>query len=439
MLGAALTAALLYWLLRQMERWLQQHIFKVGWLLTKDFRTTTVLYYVFFLPGVLLHELSLWLVAGILNVRAERSAQFPQPQEAPELRLNFVRVSPRAPKWKLTLIELAPSVAGIIVVALIADGVLNIAPALTVMRSGVLEDVGAGVRMMTSTPDFWLWSYVLLTVANTMAPRLTSSASLVRPAIIVTVAAVVLAVALGLAQDAISAVVTALEQFLNVLAAVFGITVLVNAAAISVLAVIENSIERITGDSATIDRHGKLVAKKRAEILAERLAERQRLAKAREAEKPKSPGATEGIPSIYRMQFPLPDTSEHAKRVIMPAPTAALEPPRHQSPDVIEAMTEVVVEKPRPLMVSGPDSESEIDSKDAPRPVVRPAAPRPSPDFAGPAKPATPIIPTRTAPGLPPSNVQSNELDKMSSAFGTVDDEEDDYGDEDDVDEIEPV
>ena len=71
-------------LFRQIERWLHQHIFKVGWLLTNNFQTTTVLYYILFLPGILLHECSLWLAAGILNVRAERAIEFPAEQEIGE-------------------------------------------------------------------------------------------------------------------------------------------------------------------------------------------------------------------------------------------------------------------------------------------------------------------------------------------------------------------
>lgn len=348
MLGAALAAAFLYWLLRQMEHWLQQHLFKVGWLLTKDFRTTTVLYYVFFLPGVLLHELALWLAAGIFNVRADRATQFPQPQEIPELRLNFVRISPRAPKWKVAMIELAPPAAGIAAVALIANGVLDIAPALSMMRTGDLDDISAGFALLSGKTDFWLWTYILFTIANTMSPKLAAAReALLRPIMIALGVAAAIVFALGLVQDTIAAVTGTLQQVFDVLAAVFGITVVINAAAIFGLAVVENTIERITGDSATIDRNGKLVAKKRAEILAEREQERQRAIKAREAAKARAPSAVEGIPSIYRLPLPLPDTPETAKRVVMaPPPVAgALEPPRHREPTVIEATADFKVEQ----------------------------------------------------------------------------------------------
>jgi hypothetical protein len=393
-LGASLAAGFLYWLLRQMERWLQQHIFKVGWLVTKDFRTTTVLYYVFFLPGVILHEVVVWLAAGIFNVRADRATQFPQPQEVPELRLTFVRISPRAPKWKIAIINLAPTAAGFATVALIANGILDITPALRAMRTGDLDDIGRGLRLLTGTTDFWLWTYVLFTVANTMSPKLdTAREVLIRPLIIAAGAALVVILALGLLQDAVVAISVAFEQIFNVLAAVFAVTVAVNAAAIFLLAVIENSIERMTGDSATIDRNGKLVAKKRAEILAEREQERLRAMRARETAKAQAPSAVEGIPSIYRLPLPLPDAVAAARPVVMAPPLSpgGLEPPRHRPPDVIEATASVTVE---------PVDETDDQHEDAFSNVVAPARPQMPPS---------------------PAAKQQNELDSFGSAFDSGD------------------
>lgn len=398
-----------------MERWLQQHLFKVGWLLTKDFRTTTVLYYVFFLPGVILHEVALWLAAGVFNVRADRATQFPQPQEIPELRLNFVRISPRAPKWKVAIIELAPPAAGIAAVALIANGVLDIAPALGMMRTGDLKDISAGFAMLTSKTDFWLWTYILFTIANTMSPKLEAAReALVRPIMIALGVAAAIIFALGLVQDAISALTGAMQQIFDVLAAVFGITVAINGAAIFGLAVIENTIERVTGDSATIDRHGKLVAKKRAEIIAEREAERQRASKAREAAKARAPSAVEGIPSIYRLPLPLPDTPETSKRVVMaPPPVAgALEPPRNREPSIIEATGEFKVEQ----------IDTEIDGldDDVDEALDADAAGASFGNVVTPARPA-PSAPRPASYGAaPPSaSVQDDEADES-------DDDEDD-------------
>ena len=87
--------------MRRLERWLHQHMFKVGWLLTKNLQTTTILYYTFFLPGVVLHEFIYWLVAGILNVRAERAIAWPEAQAIAELKLNFIKLARNTSRIKV--------------------------------------------------------------------------------------------------------------------------------------------------------------------------------------------------------------------------------------------------------------------------------------------------------------------------------------------------
>lgn len=349
MLGVAVTAVFLFWVLRWMERWLQQHLFKVGWLVTRDFRLTTVLYYVFFLPGVLLHEFTLWLVAGIFNVRADRQIQFPQPQETPELRMNFVRVYSRAPRWKLNLIQLSPPVAGVIVIEILANTVLNIDPALQVMRTGTVNDVSAGFQILTSRPNFWLWVYVIFTIGNTLTPRL--SAPLDRRVVGgLAVGLVALLLLSGSGDPSAVNVVSAVTVAIGTVAASFGFVVAIDAVAIFVLAVIENTIERVTGNSATI-RNGRLVTRKRSEILAEREQERQQAQRAKQEAKARGPSPLEGIPSIYRMSFPLPDAAA-AKRPVIVAPDEprSLESRSTSSrgPNVIEGVRDVPNMPPPP-------------------------------------------------------------------------------------------
>jgi len=297
-----------FWVLRQMERWLHQHLFKVGWLLTKDFRTTTVLFYVLFLPGIVLHEVALFFAASFLNVRAERVLTFPQVQEIADLKLNFIRLPTRAPRWKIALIELAPPIVGIIAISAIANGILDISVSLSVMRTGDLDDIGAGFTLLTAKPDFWVWMYILFTVANTMTPRFTAQRALAPVLIIVGVAGVGLAAA-GLLDQVLAPVIAPIAQVINVLAAVFGVTVGLNTGAIFFLGVIEQTIEYLTGNSAEFIR-GRLVAKSRADILAERQTERERATRQKDAVKKRTPNALEGVPSIYRLPFPIPGAPE---------------------------------------------------------------------------------------------------------------------------------
>jgi hypothetical protein len=157
-------------LLRQMERWLHQHIFKVGWLVTKNFQTTTVLYYTFFLPGVVLHELVYWLAAGMLNVRAERAIAFPEKQEIGELKLNFIRLSKKASPLKVAAISAAPPLVGLFIVWWISINIFDISSVVAIMTSGESDAISNGLTLLVSAPDFWLWLYLAFTIGNTMMP-----------------------------------------------------------------------------------------------------------------------------------------------------------------------------------------------------------------------------------------------------------------------------
>ena len=116
---------LLLGLFRRSERWLHQHIFKVGWLLTNNFQTTTIFYYILFLPGILLREFTRWLAASLLHLKPARAIGFPQPQEIGELRLNFIRVSAPGGSIRYALINVAPLVTGLGSLWLIATRVLS--------------------------------------------------------------------------------------------------------------------------------------------------------------------------------------------------------------------------------------------------------------------------------------------------------------------------
>ena len=171
---------LLLILIRNIERWLHQHIFKVGWLLTNDYQTTTVLYYLVFLPGILLHELSLWLAAGILNVRADRAIQFPQEQEIGELKLNFIRISPHTGATRISVITLIPLATGLLALWAIAVQVFQWESTLDMAATGTVDAISQAVTALTRTPDFWLWFYLAFVVANTMFPGPSNQAE--RPA-----------------------------------------------------------------------------------------------------------------------------------------------------------------------------------------------------------------------------------------------------------------
>ncbi|MGQ9908821.1 MAG: hypothetical protein ACUVS2_08305 [Candidatus Flexifilum sp.] len=304
-LAPALIVLALLWVQRRLESWLSQHLFKVGWLITKDLRTTTLLYYLFFLPGVILHELTLWLTAGILNVRAERAIAWPEAQAAAELKLNFVRVSQRASALKLALIHTMPSIVGIILIYAIANGVLNISGFITLMQGGSIT-FDAALSRLLSTPDFFLWVYLIFVIGFTMWPDV----KMLKGWRIIGLAALgvlVFLYVLGIGDTVLAnGLAIPLAQGLNILSAVLTVLIAIQLTLTGVLGILEAAIERITGDSATF-RNGKLEAIRRADRLKREAEERARLAKQRQQQIQKARADQAGPPSIYRLPLPVPD------------------------------------------------------------------------------------------------------------------------------------
>jgi hypothetical protein len=354
----------LYYPFRSLERWLHQHLFKVGWLLTKNLHTTTILYYTFFLPGVILHEIVLWLVAGVLNVRADRAIDWPEKQDVAELRLNFVKLSKKVSPLRLAVISTAPLVAGLAVVLYVAINVLHVDQVFSGVRT--VNDFFAALGRLTVAPAFWWWVYLMFAISNTMMPDPKALRGWLR-IVWWLIGVVVVLVALGLWNELVltwlrGPIATALNTIAGTLAVIIGVDLFM----VAVLGTIEASIERITGNSATF-KDGKLIAMTRAEIQA--MQEQQRRRERQLAtRKTTTPALAGGPPTIYAVLLPIPGAPGKEPVTQLPTPVAA---PAKPSPSLAQ--------RPAPNVI-----ESEAKPAETP---PRPPAPSPSP-FPRPALPS---------------------------------------------------
>lgn len=282
-----------------MERWLHQHIFKVGWLLTRNFQTTTIFYYTFFLPGVLIHELVYWLVAGILNVRAERAIRMPEKQEIGELKLNFVQLERRTGTFRKAIISTAPLLVGLVLIWLIARNAFQLDAAFATMQSGDLEDVARSINQITGVPDFWLWLYIIFTIGNTMFPFDTRALQGWRTVLLSGAVLIVALLIVGVGGQIFSAVAEPLSVVLGVLEGLFLSLIIINFFVTLVLGTLEAIIERITGYSATF-RKGRMITMTRAEAEEARRKAQEQQAKSRQRAAVKRPS------TIYAFPLPVP-------------------------------------------------------------------------------------------------------------------------------------
>jgi hypothetical protein len=159
------------WPLYYLESWIHKHIQGLGLLITNDPEMAVLLYYVSLLPGVVLHELSQWLLALLLKVKVKRFRLWPEQQTGDVLRLGLVEIEEGIDVIRSSLIGLIPLLTGSLVISLIGSSVIQTGAFLQSLNSGDLRTIWEGFRGMASTPDFFVWVYLVFAIANAMLPE----------------------------------------------------------------------------------------------------------------------------------------------------------------------------------------------------------------------------------------------------------------------------
>lgn len=167
--------SVLFWLIVSfllmypLKRWITAHVQGVAFLLTGNPRVAMWLFWVLFLPGTLLHELSHWLTAFLLGVKTGRFSLWPQMKKGGELQMGSVQVELSDP-FRHSLIGLAPLIFGTLAVLLIGQGLLNLGRLGTAFNSGDVEQIIEAVARLLLVPDVWLWLYLIFAISNAMLP-----------------------------------------------------------------------------------------------------------------------------------------------------------------------------------------------------------------------------------------------------------------------------
>lgn len=206
----------------------------------------------------MLRELTLWLTAGALNVRAEGSLRFPERQDISELRLSFIRVAPGVGQLKLILISLSPLASGLAALWAISAALFPVSGSISPGALGSVTELGAAINALTQTADFWLWLYIVFTIANCSLPALRvklSAAQKVLPMLALLAFVFGLWRAFTMANPAIA---LAIEGLIRGLTLIIAQVTLLNFGCVLVLGALEAVIERFSSRSATF-RDGRMI------------------------------------------------------------------------------------------------------------------------------------------------------------------------------------
>jgi len=231
----ALAATLLPLLL--VKRWITHSLQELSVRWVGDPQVALVVYFVLVLPGVVIHELSHWLMATLLGVRVSKFSLGPVRQgRSKRVSLGSVRVTKVDPV-RASLIGLAPLLGASAVILLIGNLVLGLDELSRSMASGGPAGVWAALQQVMQVPDSWLWLYLIFAISSAMLPS-ESDMSAVRPVLIfLGIAAAVFLVVTGVPSIP-PGVREAVDAVASYLASAFGLTLVVDAMFILIIALL---------------------------------------------------------------------------------------------------------------------------------------------------------------------------------------------------------
>ncbi len=243
--GAFLFLVLLLVPMIYLPRLLQREIQAVFLLLTRRPDISVVLFSLLFLPGILVHEASHYLMARLLGVRTGRFSIIPRRMEGGQIRLGYVETS-ATDFVRDALIGLAPLISGGILVALLGVYRLGLNAVWTNIVQGHLNTILLALKSIVVQPDFWLWFYLVFTISSTMMPSSADRRSWL-PVILVVLALLGVILLLGVGSWIMTTFGTAFVTGLNTITMVFGITIIVHLLLLPPAWLARTIISRIVG------------------------------------------------------------------------------------------------------------------------------------------------------------------------------------------------
>ena len=179
-----------------MQRWIHTHLHGISLLLMGQPERAVILYAIVLFPGVLLHELSHWLMATLLGVRTGSFSLLPRRQADGSVQLGYVEYykSSTLGAFRESLIGGAPLVTGTAVILLIGFRIFGVTDLTAAIQSGDVDTLITALSQVFAVPDFLVWLYLLFAVSNAMMPSRSDRRAW--PALILTL--IVIAIALVL-------------------------------------------------------------------------------------------------------------------------------------------------------------------------------------------------------------------------------------------------
>ena len=228
-----------------LQRLLHREIQASLLILSRSPEFSIALFSIIFLPGVLLHEFSHYLIALILGVQTARFSLIPQMLPNGRLQLGYVETL-KSDFFRDSLIGAAPLITGASVVAFLAVTRLDLIPLWDTFRNGQFGLVWLGLTLLPRAQDFPLWFYLIFTISSTMLPSQSDRHAWL-PLGVTMAVLLGLAVLAGAGPWMLEHVAPVLGRFLNSAAVVFGLSAALHALLIVPAGLVHLGLTKMTG------------------------------------------------------------------------------------------------------------------------------------------------------------------------------------------------
>jgi hypothetical protein len=227
------------------QRRLHQELQVIFLLVTRHPTVTVGIFSLLLFPGVLVHELSHYLMARLLGVRTGRFSLLPAVLADGTVRLGYVETA-QVDFGRDALIGIAPLLSGGALTAYLGIERLGFLQLAESFSRGGLGGFWQQFMALPQQSDFWLWFYLTLAISSTMLPSASDRRGWL-PLGLTVGGLALLAVLAGAGPWMMENLAPGLNQLLRGLAVVLAISLVVHVVLLLPAWMLRRLIERLTG------------------------------------------------------------------------------------------------------------------------------------------------------------------------------------------------